>query len=251
MSGPIVIPLLVKAHRDAWVAILEVAQRHPEHWTLVGGQMVLLHCWERGHAPSRTTTDGDAVLNVRAMPAMLNVFTRTLIELGFRSAGVSPSGHEHRWLRDDAQIDVLIPDNVGELAASRKGATGSTTIQTPGGLESLEHSQSVSVLLDDLQADVPRPHLAGALLAKARAFEVTRERDRERHLLDAVVLASMLERRDRADVAAILAAPKRRRTLSDLLTAMSQRHEVWAGLEGGDEGIERLRVVLDALAIET
>src|SRR3954454_4953234 len=131
MTEPVVLPPLTGPLHDSWLALMEVAERLPSDWTLVGGQMVLLHCWERGRVPSRPTTDGDAVLDVRAVPRMLDVFTRVLLEIGFESAGVSASGHEHRWLRGGAQVDVLIPDNVGEKAAARKGATGSTTIRTP------------------------------------------------------------------------------------------------------------------------
>lgn len=206
--------------------------------------MVLLHCWERERPLARPTTDGDAVLDVRAVPAMLDVFTRVLRDLGFTSAGVSASGHEHRWLRGEAQIDVLIPDNVGERAAARTGATGSTTIRTPGGLEALEYSRPVAVRSGDQQAEVPRPHLAGALLTKARAYGVFLDRDRDRHLLDAAVLTSMLERRDLPDLAAITAKPKRRRTLIDLLARLSERGDLWAGVEGASDGIERLRTAL-------
>lgn len=46
---------------------------------------------------------------------MLFDFTKTLTDLGFKSLGESPSilegvkGVQHRWVKGDAQIDVLIP----------------------------------------------------------------------------------------------------------------------------------------------
>jgi len=91
---------------------------------LVGGQMVRLHCIERGVAPARPTDDVDAVLDVRAEPDVLRTFTSALADVGFVSAGESWQGHQHRWRRGAGEIDVLIPRHLGEKAAGRRGASG-------------------------------------------------------------------------------------------------------------------------------
>ena len=62
--------------------------------------MVHLYSQERGFSPSRTTNDGDGLLDVRARPNVLRDFTGALVAVGFASAGVSPEGHQHRWVRD-------------------------------------------------------------------------------------------------------------------------------------------------------
>lgn len=122
-----------EAQTAAWIGLLEVSERLPaKSWCLVGGQMVFLYCRERGFVRSRPTDDGDVVLDVRAIPAILHDFTTALVDIGFESVGLTPQGHQHRWVRNKASIDVLIPSNLGDKASSRKGVTGSTTISTPG-----------------------------------------------------------------------------------------------------------------------
>ena len=52
--------------------------------------------------------------------------TKAPVDVGFESAGESPEGHQHRWTRGGATIDVLIAEHVGEKAAARRGVTGGT-----------------------------------------------------------------------------------------------------------------------------
>jgi hypothetical protein len=98
--------------------MLELHERIDFGWALVGGQLVHLHCAERGVAPIRPTNDVDTVVNIRASPTMLKTFTGALKDMGFTPA-TSGDGIQHRWLRDHAQMDVLVPEGVGERAATR------------------------------------------------------------------------------------------------------------------------------------
>lgn len=136
--------------------------------------MVHLLCAERGATPSRPTDDLDAVLDVLAAPGVLLTFTSALHSLGFESAGETSAGHQHRWVRDGAQIDVLIPRHVGEKAASRKGVSGGTTITTPGGQQALDRAVDVDVVVEGAAGTVRRPTLLGALVAKAAAHTIVR-----------------------------------------------------------------------------
>src|SRR5437870_1071648 len=104
------------AQEAAWVALLDLYERHPEDWTLIGGQMVHLHCAERGYAPQRPTTDADAVVDAR-VPEVLGSVTSALVELGFDSGMPSADGVQHRWTRESAVIDVLIPEGTGARTA--------------------------------------------------------------------------------------------------------------------------------------
>lgn len=178
----------------SWHGLLDLHERVPTGWTLVGGQLVHLHCAERDHHPERPTDDIDAVVDVRAAPDMLTTFTRALRDLGFFPE-TSGEGLQHRWRRDQAQIDVLLPDGVGERAASRPGAGGAPTLPTPGGTQALARSAPVRVALGGRVGVVHRPSLVGALVMKAAAH-TTVGAGRGRHRLDFVTLAALVARDD-------------------------------------------------------
>lgn len=81
----------------------------------------------------------------RASPQILRDFTATLIHMGFVSAGQSAEGHEHRWVRDSAIIDVFIPRGTGERSSSRPGSTGSTTIEAPAIQTTIDRAETVEL----------------------------------------------------------------------------------------------------------
>ena len=234
-------PAMGDAQHSAWTALLDLYDRRPTGWTLVGGQMVHLHCAERGASPTRPTDDVDAVLDVRAEPHALKDVTTTLTNLGFTSAGTSWNGHQHRWIRDDdAVIDVLIPRHLGIRAASRTGAAGGTTLETPGAQQALDRTEDVAVDVAGRVGTVRRPNLLGALVAKAAAHTVTVDVDRERHITDFAVLTTLIVPSD-----AVHAATKRdRRYLDQMVAVMTANERAWAGVAGAGDGLERLRLAL-------
>lgn len=59
-----------------WRTVLELADRQPEGWTLVGAQMVMLHAWEHGVVPSRTSRDLDVLVNIKALAGGTQQFAR-------------------------------------------------------------------------------------------------------------------------------------------------------------------------------
>jgi len=129
-------PVMSADQEAAWNALLDLHERMPRHWTLVGGQMVHLWCAERGWPQPRPTDDADTVVDVRADPQALTTFTSALLDLGF-TPEISGDGVQHRWVRERggaaAQIDVLLPDGVGERSRDRVGAGGAPTLSTDGG----------------------------------------------------------------------------------------------------------------------
>lgn len=127
----IVMPYMPREQEQVWLDLFRINERMPDGWALVGGQMVHLHCAERGAEPHRTTTDGDAVVDIRADRQMLARFTQVLQDLGFSSVGVSAEGHEHRWRHGMALIDVLVATNLGR-SQTVTGVTGSTTVGASG-----------------------------------------------------------------------------------------------------------------------
>lgn len=239
----VVMPAMREAQRAGWVALLDVHDVHPTGWTLVGGQMVHLWCAERGASPSRPTDDLDAVLDVRGEPGnpgVLMTFTTVLTQLGFVPSGTSPQGHQHRWVRDGAQIDVLIPGGVGERAARRTGAAGGTTLQTPAAQQALDRSEDVEVDVSGRVGTVRRPSLLGALVAKAAAHTVALDPARRRHLLDFLVLSTLIEPADHIGAA----ATRDRRYLTSMLGAISNDRRAVFEVDGGADGLVTLRLAL-------
>lgn len=109
----------------------------------------------------------------------------------------SGEGVQHRWRRDQAQVDVLIPEGVGQRSAARTGVIGAPTVSAPGTTQALHRSEPVEVLVDDRAGTVLRPNLVGALVGKAAArTEIAASRASSRHCTDFVVLSSLVAARD-------------------------------------------------------
>lgn len=171
MAEAVQLPALSEAQKQSWHALMELYEQVSTNWTLIGGQLVHLHCAERGMFPTRPTNDVDTVVNIRSSPTILATFTGALKDLGF-TADISGDGIQHRWRRDLAQIDVLIPEGVGERAAVSTGAGGAPTIPSPGTTQALNRSEPVLVP------------------------EIASDRAIARHCTDFVVLASLISARD-------------------------------------------------------
>ena len=60
------LPALAGTERELWRALLDLAERQPGGWTLVGGQMVLLRALEPGRVRPRVTRDLDVLADLRA-----------------------------------------------------------------------------------------------------------------------------------------------------------------------------------------
>lgn len=85
----VVLPIMSGPQGQSWLGLLEVSAMMPANWCLVGGQMVHLHCYERGATPQRPTDDVDAALDIRGTPDALMRFTTALRNVGFSSDGES------------------------------------------------------------------------------------------------------------------------------------------------------------------
>ena len=231
---------LVGGQLESWVGLLELSKRTPEGWTLIGGQLVQLHCWERGVTPSRVTDDIDAVLDVISNPNMLLTFTSTLKELGF-SPETYASGHQLKWRRRTAEIDVLLPNAMGERALRKTGISGGTTIETPGGRKVLDFSQKVLVQINDRQAVVNRPHLLGAIFIKSAALQNPLDHNPERHLLDLAVLTAMFTSEDAIETI----DKKSTAVINSAIGRLKSEPALLARVSGSLEGLERLNIAIN------
>lgn len=233
----VLLPAMGAAQAASWHALLDLYERMPVGWTLVGGQLVHLHCAERDYATPRSTNDADMVLDVRANPGILLDVTTTLASLDFEADGISAEGTQHRWVRGDAQIDILLPDGIGERAQARGGVSGSPTISTPGGTQALQRSEAVAVTVEGRQGHVLRPNLVGALIMKAAAHESPGDPAKGRHRADFATLAAMIAARD---LRGIELNTKDRKRLRVMIQACRSDAVLLARTNAADAAIERL-----------
>lgn len=225
-----------EAQKQSWHALMDLYERVNSDWTLIGGQLVHLHCAERGVSPTRPTNDVDTVVNIRASQTMLATFTGALKDLGF-DPDISGDGIQHRWRRDHAQIDVLIPEGVGARAAARAGAGGAPTIPAPGTTQALSRSEPVMVLAEGRTGTVLRPNLVGALVGKAAArTEIASDRASTRHCTDFVVLANLLSARDFRETELV----KKDRTRLRRMLEYCRKDESAMSVENATEALNRL-----------
>ncbi|MEH6822021.1 MAG: hypothetical protein V7706_18975 [Dietzia psychralcaliphila] len=158
----------------------------------------------------------------------------------FASAGVSPSGIEHRWNRGKAQIDVLIPQGLGErLLAKVVGVSGSPTVETPAGQIVVNHAEVVDVRVGARVGSVRRPTLLGALIAKAAADTTVSSSSATagRHLEDFVAMSAMLRVSDLADAKS---TKSQRRYVSRALERVSSRADLREEHPDSRVGLARL-----------
>jgi hypothetical protein len=233
----IVLPAMPPEQTASWLGLLDLHERLPQGWTLIGGQLVHLHCAERGQFPVRPTNDADTVIDVRAAPTMLATFTKTLVDLGFQSAGISAEGLQHRWVRGEASIDVLLPDGIGERASLRQGVSGSPTLPTAGGTQALQRSETIAVTVAGREGSVRRPNLVGALVGKAAAHTNPGDPGLGRHRRDFAILAGLLTARDfrNEDL-----AKKDRQRLQAMVAAVRKDRLLLLEVPNAEVSLERL-----------
>lgn len=229
------LPPMSAEQTASWHALMDLYERLPTGWTLVGGQLVHLHCAERDHYPTRPTDDADTVVDIRADPGMLQTFTQVLKDLGFEPE-TSGDGLQHRWRKGPAQIDVLLPDGVGERAAAKAGAGGAPTLETPGGTQALRRSETVPIRVDGRYGKVRRPNLVGALVMKAAAHTVVSDGGKGRHRMDFVTLATLVSRRDFSQDEP---SPKDRQRLRGMVKACNG-DPIALEIDGAEEGLNRI-----------
>lgn len=71
MSVSVTLPALAAPVDELWHAVLDLSDRLTTPWTVVGGQMVLLHALEHGRTPPQVSQDGDVIVDIRSDPTGL------------------------------------------------------------------------------------------------------------------------------------------------------------------------------------
>ncbi|MFF0062099.1 nucleotidyl transferase AbiEii/AbiGii toxin family protein [Streptomyces sp. NPDC005279] len=184
LTGPLV---------GLWGTLLDLSEKVTESWTLIGGQMVLMHGLEHDRTPPAASLDLDVLADVVSQQQSLRLLVAALEELGFRSAGVSPQGKAHRYKRDgdvgELVVDLLAPDNLGKRADLTTTPPG-VTLEVPGGRQAMQRSESVGVQLGERRGVIRRPSLLGAIVGKAAALGIPTA-PKAKHYRDLAFLLSL------------------------------------------------------------
>lgn len=180
-----------------WPAVFELENTvGSQHWSLIGGLMVQLHCFANNVEPTRATTDIDTLVHVEIEnQGSLNVLKSGLRTLGYTAVPrLDPRQPVHRFRREDdageTQVDVLVADHVAPRVLDRLRPP--TPVEAPGGTNALSRTQVFEVTHEAGVSRISTPDIVGALVLKSEAYRVD-SRDRERHLMDAVTLALLLD----------------------------------------------------------
>jgi hypothetical protein len=80
-EAPVVMSVMSAGQAASWHGLMDLHEKVPAGWTLVGGQLVHLHCAEHRERP---TDDIDTVVDVRAASDMLDTFAQALLDLDFK-----------------------------------------------------------------------------------------------------------------------------------------------------------------------
>lgn len=234
---PLPLPRYDNHHDQLWTTLCDLADAHPSDWTLIGGQMVLLHSLQARRDPGRVSQDLDAVIDARVRPPALPQFIKTLHQLGFEATDVSPDEIAHRFQRNDIHIDVLGPDGLGPRTDLRTRGRA-TTIEVSGGTQALHRTERVPVSHGARTALVPRPNLLGAITIKAAA--ASNDPYPQRHLRDLAFLCSLIETPDlvRAEM-----SPKDSERLRSVTALNDRTHEAWQLLDDATVGFLAFRLL--------
>ena len=153
----VVLPAMPPEQTASWLGLLDLYDRSPDGWTLIGGQLVHLYCAERGQFQARPTNDADTVIDVRADPTILdNLYPnarRPRVPIGGHLSGGSsaPAGSAAT-----PQSTFCCPMVwAAGVPRNAKGATGSPTLPTQGGTQALKRSEAVAVTVSGREGRSP------------------------------------------------------------------------------------------------
>jgi hypothetical protein len=115
---------LLPAAEQGWRLLFDLAEEEPEHWCLLGGQMMYLLAAEAGRSLPRPTSDMDVVVDLRARTRstewLAGWLTKRRFELDKSAFNRDQIGH--RFVRDADPgpgriiFDILAPEGLSEKA---------------------------------------------------------------------------------------------------------------------------------------
>lgn len=169
-----------------------------ESWVLVGGLMVQVHAMANGIDTIRPTIDLDILLDIQLSASVVMRADRAISDLGYvlqEPGDVRRKQSPHyRYVRQAAigveKIDVMVPEHAGPTATRR--LHGRPMFEVEGGTQALRRTKTCELKSNSSEsARITVPDELGALILKSAAH-IADNRDRERHLQDAAVLAACI-----------------------------------------------------------
>lgn len=143
---------------------------------------------------ARPTMDADLLVDVLTHTHAVREVSDSLSRLGF-SVQVAPfSGYTTRMRNGDFEVDLLEGNHLGKPLRERALLKGHPMLGLPGSRRAVMRSALVNLRYGERCATMCIPGLLGALLLKAAAFRERGGCGRERHLMDAALSASMIDR---------------------------------------------------------
>lgn len=217
-----------------WPQCFELAQTvDSSKWTLIGGLMVQMHALIADIHAVRPTTDMDMVLHVETGAISGPEITRALSSLGYQlQVPLHRKAIAHRFIRtvgeQEEVVDVMIADHARPKPPLYLGHRKPFAV--PAGTQALQ--RTFTCIITDATGktitDLSMPTPIAALILKGAAFRED-SRDRERHLEDAAVLASILK--DPVALVPSLKGSDRSRLLGLHENLSNPQHRAWSILE--------------------
>lgn len=190
---------------------------------LIGGLMVQAHGMAAGIDVVRPTVDVDMIVLAQLRSDLFGETIQQLRDLGYEFRPPMGAGPAHRFVREQAQVDVGLPDNLGR--SDQRRLQGRAVLQIDGGYQAAERVTRLEVAGCPVPMQVP--DLLGALILKGAAYMVD-SRDPGRHLQDAAVIAAAIT--DPAGEVPRLKGSDRRRLKALASELTTQGHSAWLPL---------------------
>jgi hypothetical protein len=251
-----VLDRLLPAAEQGWRLLFDLAEEEPEHWCLLGGQMMYLLAAEAGRSLPRPTSDMDVVVDLRARKRstewLAGWLTNRRFELDKSAFNTDQIGH--RFVRDADPgpgliiFDILAPEGLSEKARLFT-VHPFRTVQAPGTTQALDRAELVTVAVTDVTGQaqtmgrVRRPPLWSALVCKAAATRIVARENPDRDWQDAALALSMIP--NPLDLSRLYTKKDRQR-LRYLTRLLDPQHVAWRPLSSSDRelGISALEFLI-------
>lgn len=219
-----------------WPNVFELAREMAtDKWTLVGGLMVQAHALAHGVKLTRPTDDVDVLLHIEIDATAAVQADEHITALGYqlrepadpRRKSSPHYRYERASLLGTEKIDVMAADHTAPR--SKQLLRGRPMFTVDGGTQALRRTMAYVIDIGDGDVyEISIPDELAALVLKGAAH-LADNRDRERHLQDAAVLAACIT--DHSDELGRLAGSDRKR-IRHLADALSDPSDpAWLGLD--------------------
>ncbi len=218
-----------------WPNVLELASVFPtDNWTLVGGVMVQAHELAHGIPVTRPTDDIDVLLHIEINTTVAADAHARITKLDYKLREPADPRREdsphYRYERESSlgveKIDVMAADHAAPRARQR--LSGRPMFEVDGGTQALQ--RTIIYELDggsNQTYAISVPDELGALVLKGAAH-IADNRDRDRHLQDATVLAACITDHDN-ELHRLTGSDRKR--IAHLATELAEtRHPAWLAL---------------------